>query len=257
MFPGLISRPWRVLGVLLLLALAGAGFWLWHSARSSTPVSREEALAAFREQGGAAGTRRAQVPRPGVYTYRQSGTERGGAGPVGISRDLPGEARYVVTLTRDGYVGELDVSQEHVEGVRLRTTPAGLRAVWRRTKVTFIGFGRDDRRVLRPPPLHMPRDLTVGRRWSGRYTAGELPVSFRSEILRRERVEAAGGRLPAVVVRTIGDTGGAHPGTRTDTLWWSAALALPLRWTIDMRIEGTVTLRTRADLVLEDARPAT
>lgn len=257
MFPGLISRPWRVLGVLLLLALVGAGFWLWHSARSSTPVSREEALAAFREQGGAAGSRRAGVPRPGVYTFRQSGDERGGAGPVGISRDLPAEARYVVTLTRDGYLEELDISQEHVEGVRYRITRAGSLAVWRRTKVTFLGFGRDDRRRLRPPPLHLPRNLTVGRRWSGEYVAGELPVAFRSEVLRREQVQVGDRRLPAVVVRTVGDTGGAHPGTRTDTMWWSPALALPLRWTIEMDISGTVTLDTSADLVLEDVAPAT
>jgi hypothetical protein len=255
-FPGLIrTRTLVVLGVLAVLA--GGGLWLWQSARSSTPVSQEDALASFREQGGAAGTRGAGVPSPGVYTYRQRGTERGGAGPLGVSRDLPSEARYVITLTRDGYLEELDLSQEHVEAVRLRMTPAGSRAVWRRTKVTFVGLGRDDRRELRPPPLHLPRDLAVGRRWSGRYTAGELPVAFRSEVLRREPVEVAGRDLPAVVVRTIGDTGGVHPGTRTDTIWWSPALALPLRWTIDMEIRGPVTLDTSADLVLQDPTPAT
>jgi hypothetical protein len=255
-FPGLVRRSTLIV-LAVLVVLGGAGLWLWQSARSSTPVSEEDALADFRERGGAAGARAPGVPRPGVYTFRQSGSERGGAGPVGISRDLPSEARYVVTLTADGYREELDISEEHVEGLRLRLTPGGARAVWRRTKVTFLGFGRDDRRRLRPPPLHLPRELRVGRRWSGRYTAGELPVSYRSEVLRREPVEVAGRRLPAVVVRTVGDTGGVHPGTRTDTFWWSPQLALPLRWDIEMNIRGTVTLDMEARLVLEDVTPAT
>jgi hypothetical protein len=123
--------------------------------------------------------------------------------------------------------------------------------------VTFLGFGRDDRRDLRPAPVHLPRDLRVGRAWSGRYSAGELPVSFRSRVLRRETVEIEGRRIACVVVRTVGDTGGAHPGTRTDTRWWSPALALPLRWTIDMRIRGVASLDTRADLTLESLTPRT
>jgi hypothetical protein len=132
--------------------------------------------------------------------------------------------------------------------------------VWRRTDVTFVGIGRDDRRELRPPPLHMPRRPAVGETWSGRYVAGELPVAYRGEVLRREAVEVGGvggERIAAVVVRTVSDTGGAHPGRRTDTTWWSSRLALPLRWTIDMEIRGTVTLDTTADLRLEALDPRT
>jgi hypothetical protein len=82
-------------------------------------------------------------------------------------------------------------------------------------------------------------------------------VSYRSEVLRREAVEVGGERHPAVVVRTIGDTGGAHPGRRVDTFWWSPRLALPLRWTIDMEIRGTVSLDTESDLRLEAVEPLT
>lgn len=259
MLPGLIARPLRAAIVLLLLALVGAGIWAWNQARSSTPVSEDAALEAFRRGAGAGtGERAPGIPLPGVYTYRQSGSEKGGAGPVSISRDLPDRARYVVTRVPEGYAEELDISQEHVEGLRLRVgAGGGSRAVSRRTEVEFLGFGRDDRRDLRPAPLHLPRDLRVGRSWSGRYTAGELPVSFRSRVLRREAVEIEGRRIDCVVVRTVGDTGGAHPGTRTDTRWWSPALALPLRWTIDMRIRGVATLDTHADLTLESLTPRT
>jgi hypothetical protein len=255
----LASRPLLAVAAVVVLVLAGAALWAWHQARSSTPVSEASAVAAFRQGGGAAGGSQAPgIPRPGVYTYDQSGSERGGAGPVSISRDLPGHARYVVTTTAGGYAEELDISEEHIEGLRLRVAAdGGSHAVSRRTEVTFVGVGRDDRRDLRPPPVHLPRALPVGRAWSGRYMAGELPVSFRSRVLGRETVQVEGRRYPVVVVRTVGDTGGAHPGTRTDTRWWAPALALPLRWTIDMRIRGVVTLDTHAGLTLESVTPRT
>lgn len=257
MFLNFVVRPGRLVLLLILLALLGAGFWAWQSARSSSEVSAEDALSDFRRRPGAAGATRPGVPRRGVYTYRQSGRERGGAGPVSITRDLPEEARYVVASAPGGFEEELSLSEEHVEGVRFRVSRGGTRAVWRRTDVTFVGFGRDDRRELRPPPLHMPRRLAVGRTWSGRYAAGSLPVTYRSEVLRREATEVGGERTPAFVVRTIGDTGGAHPGTRVDTFWWSPRLALPLRWTIDMSVRGTVKLDTDSDLRLQSAVPLT
>lgn len=258
MLTGHAARRRLIVAAILLLAVVGVAAWLWRSAGSSTPVSESAALAAFRHEGGAApGPRAPGVPRPGVYTYRQAGGERGGVGPLSVSRGLPSEARYVVTLTPDGYAEELSLSEEHIEAVRYRMTPAGSRAVERRTDVTFLGVGRDDRRDLLPAPLHIPRDLAVGRRWSGRYAAGQLPVTYRSQVLRRDEVEVGGRRLPAVVVRTVADTGGVHPGTRTDTLWWSASLALPLRWDIDMGIRGVASLTTHARLGLEDPAPRT
>jgi hypothetical protein len=247
----------RVIAVILVLAIAGAAVWAWREARSSDPVSREEALSQYREGAGGPRAARPGVPRPGVYTYRQSGSERGGAGPISVRRDLPGEARYVATPLSRGFQEQLSLSEQHIEAVRFRVTRDGSWATWRRTDVTFVGIGRDDRRALRPAPLHLPRRLSVGLAWSGRYTAGELPVSYRAEVLRREAVEVGDRRLPSFVVRTTSDTGGAHPGRRVDVFWWSPRLALPLRWTIDMEIGGTVSLDSTADLRLEAAEPVT
>lgn len=256
MFPSVFPR-WLLIALLAALGLAGAGAWVWHAARSSDPVSEGDALASFRAGGEAAAPARPGVPLGGVYTYRQEGSERAGAGPLAVTRDLPAQARYVARPTARGYEETLSLSDAHIEGIRFRVGEEGTRAVYRRTDITVIGIGRDDRRDLRPPPLHLPRRLEVGRTWSGRYTAGELPVTYRSEVLRREAVEVAGQRLPAFVVRTVGDTGGAHPGRRVDTFWWSPRLGLRLRWTIDMEVEGVATLDAVTDLRLVSAEPLT
>ncbi len=255
-FPGLLARPIRALVILALLVAVGAGLWLWDRAGQSTPADEAAALADVRAAGGADAAARPGVPRSGVYRFRQAGSERGGVGPVHISRGLPDQALYVVTPAPGGYAEELDISEEHIEGQRLRVGEDGARQVSRRSKVTFLGVGRDDRRVLRPAPLRMPRQLPVGAAWSARYAAAQLPMTARSTVLRADVVEVGGRRLPVRVIRTVVDTGGIHHGRRIDTLWWSPALALPLRWSIDMRISGVVSLRTRADLTIESTTPA-
>jgi hypothetical protein len=253
-FPSLIQRPFRAAGIVLLLAAIGAGIWLWQRAGESTPVSEERALRDFREEGGAPVA--PGIPAAGVYTYRQEGSEEGGIGPASISRDLPDEARYVVTKADRGYRAQLSISEEHIESVTLRLGPRGTREVARRTKVTFLGFGRDDRRVLQPPPLRLPARLAAGRTWSGSYRAGDLPVTFTSTVLRRDAVDVDGRRWAVWVVRSESETGGVHPGDRTDTWWWSPRLALALRWTIDMRIGGPASLDVRATLELVRTTPA-
>ena len=255
MFPGLIARPLRASLVLLLLVAVGAGFWAWNRAGSSTPVDPGDAVRDFRASGGDGAGPRPGIPVPGVYTMRQSGRERGGVGPVTLSRSLPPTALYVVTLRPGGYREELDISEEHVESVDRGGGPAGTRGVPRRTKVTFIGVGRDDRRTMRPPPLRMPRPLRVGATWTDRYVAGTLPITARATVLRKDAVEVDGVRRPVMVIRSVTDTGGTHPGRRTDTMWWSPGLALPLRWTIDMEIRGIARLRTRSELVMASVEP--
>lgn len=254
-FPGLIARPLRASLILLALVAVGAGFWVWHRATSSTEVPVGDAVREFRASGDAAAGPRPGVPRPGVYRMRQSGRERGGVGPVSLSRALPGSALYVVTLRPGGYREELDISREHVESVDLRVRPEGAHAVARRSKVTFLGLGRDDRRTLVPPPLRMPARLRVGATWSDRYAAGTIPFTARATVLRKDAVTIDGRSRPVMVVRSVTDTGGTHPGRRTDTMWWSPGLSLPLRWTIDMEIRGVARLRTRSELVMETLEP--
>jgi len=253
---GLLTRPLRLIGLLVTVGLVAGGIWLWRSAHSSTPVPASDAVAAYRE-GAAGRTPASGLPRPGVYTYRVSGSERGGIGPLGIDRTLPGEARLIVTALSGGvYQTELDYSQEHIEAARYRRTPAGIRITWRRTDITFAGIGRDDRRAVTPPSLYLPAGLRVGRAWTERYRTGDLRVTATSRVVRAERVDVGGRSVPTLVVVTRSETSGPHPGTRTETIWWAPSLGLEVRRSDRLHVGGTFAFRESADLGLEAAEPA-
>jgi hypothetical protein len=254
---GLLTRPLRLIGLLVTVGLVVGGIWLWRSAHSSTPVPARDAVAAYREGAAVRPPPAAGLPRPGVYTYRVSGSERGGVGPLGIQRTLPGEAQLIVTALPGGaYQTELDYSREHIEAARYRRTPAGIQITWRRTDITFAGFGRDDRRAVSPSSLYLPAAVRVGRAWTERYRTGDLSVSATSRVVRAERVTVGGRSVPTLVVVTRSVTSGPHPGTRTETIWWAPSLGLEVRRSDRLRVTGTFAFRESADLSLESAEPA-
>jgi hypothetical protein len=239
-----------VAAVVAVLA-AGLGAWWWLGSRDAGEVSRGESLAELEARGGGRGDPEAGVPVPGVYEYDQSGWERGGVGPISIRRDLPSTARMLVAeAAADGYLSELSLASEHVEAVRYVVVDGWARGVWRRSDVRIAGIGRDDRRAVRPPARWMPLRPRVGLTWRDEYQVGPLPVEARSEVLRRERVVVGGERVEAFVVHVVSDTGGDYPGTRTETIWWAPALALPVRWRIDSDTGGLGRLHTVTDLRL-------
>jgi hypothetical protein len=228
--------------------------WAWNAAGDSTEVTEPAAIEGFRARPAAPAA--GGAPAPGVYTYLQRGREEAGLGPASISRDLPGEARYVITPVGGGYEEELSLAAEHIEAVRFAPLADGARrAVWRRSDITVIGIGRDDRRELVPPPLDRPPGLAVGSTWEARYRIGDLTVSSRSHALREETVRVGARRHAALVIRTVADTDGVLSGRRVDLVWWSTRLQLPLRWEIDTRVDGVARITTRTSLRLRDARP--
>jgi hypothetical protein len=252
-----LLRPKRLIPLVLLAGLLGAGVWLWTGAHSSTAASEDSALADFKERGGAAAKARPGVPAPGVYRFAQTGQESAGGGPLSVSRDLPAEALYIVTPIAGGYHEDLRHSEEHVEEVRFLVDGTGSHAVWRRTKVTFVGIGEDDANDVTPPSLEHPAKLRVGASWDGRYAQGDLDVSFASRVTKRASVTLDGTKVPAFVIQTVSDFSGSTTGQRTDELWWAPSLALPVRWTIAMTTGGSSEFEIDADLRLLSATPAT
>lgn len=230
------------------MVLLVAGVVVWRSAGSSDPVSRDEALAVFRAAQSTRGA--AGGPVPGVYAYSASGSETGGVGPLAITRALPAEARLVVTRRDDGWDAELDYSRQHIESMRVARRDGELRVTFRRTKVTFAGFGRDDRRAVEPPSLFLPANPAPGDHWSESYRTGDINVRADNRILRRERMRVGDREVDVLVLTSSSVTDGPHPGTRTETIWWSPALSLPVRWDVDMDIGGTFAFRARSTVRL-------
>lgn len=245
-------RRWWIASLTLALVV-GAGVVAYRQACSSDPVSGDEALADFRRSGGRVGP---SGPRPGVYTYAATGSERGGTGPISITRDVPSQARLVVTPDGAGWYAELSYSKQHIEGARYEQTSDGIVITSRRTKVTFAGVGRDDRRSLEPPSRFLPAGASAGTRWSESYRTGDIAVAVTTRIERTEALDVGGSAVATMLIISDATTTGAHPGTRRERLWWSPDLALPVRWDVDMEIRGTFGFSADTSLTLEAIEPA-
>lgn len=248
-----LARPIFLIPLVAVVVLIVLGAWWWTRAGSSTPVSEQEA---GRDYGG--GTAAASIPdgpRPGVWTYRATGDETVGVGPVSIDRPLPPEAQMVVRAARGGFWRTLVLSKEHVEASRIRAAPEGEYLVERVTTVKVAGLGRDDRQVLVPPPLVYPAAAEVGDTWTERYRMDEVLVNGRARVLRREVLDIGGRSVATLVMRKDATITGPVAGFRRDTVWWSPALRMPVRWKLSTKVGGVASLRTDAEVVLTRTEP--
>jgi len=246
-----LARPVILIPLIIALVLIGLGAWWWSQAGSSTPVSEQ---AASRDYGSDTAPAVAGAPRSGVWTYRASGDETVGIGPVTIDRRLPAEAQVVVRSAPKGFWRTLALSEEHVEASRLRVTPAGERLEERVTSVKVTGLGRDDRQMLKPPPLVYPAAMEPGDSWTERYMMDEVRVVTRARVLRADALDVDGTQVRVLVIDKRGKVSGPLAGVRNDRVWWSPDLKMPVRWVMHTELDGFASLRTDADLML--TRPA-
>ncbi len=250
-----LARPAFLIPLVVVLVLIAGGAWWWSQAQTSTPVSQAQAG----EDYGAAADAAPVVPggpRAGVWTYRATGDETVGAGPVSVDRRLPETAQVVVRAAPGGFWRTLALSEEHVEASRFRARPAGNFVVERVTTVKVAGIGRDDRQMLLPPPLAFPRSMEPGDSWVERYRMDEVQVVTRARVLRSAVVDVGGEQVPVLVIDKKGTVSGPVEGFRDDRLWWSPDLHMPARWEIATELDGFASLRMDADLVLQGTAPA-
>lgn len=251
-----ITRPVPALSAAAAaLALVVAGAWAWQAASTSTEVSVATAVGEFRDTG-VADVATGDAPAPGVYSYAASGSETAHIGPISIDRDVPAQARYIVTATPEGFQAELRISGEHTEAVRYAVGSHWIRATWRRVDVTFLRIGRDDRRPLTPAVPAIPVRPRVGQTWNVAYSAWKLRTTGTATVVRRETVTVAGAPVTAFLIETRTRTSGAHGGPRTERMWWSPRLGVPVRLETDTTLEGPVGYRSRVRLDLTSPAPA-
>lgn len=251
--PRALTRPVVIVPAVVVLLLVGFGVWFWVAAGESTEVPTRAALAEYGDGGGAI----SGGPAAGAWEYQATGAETVGLGPFHVTRDFPPTARIVVRPAKGGYWRTLVLSEQHVEGVRMRVGPDGTRAEGRRTTLSVAGFGRTDATTFAPPPLVYPDDLAVGDTWRSRYRLREIRADATSTVLRRATATVGGEQIPVFVMRTRTVLTGALPGTRTDEEWFAPSLHMPVRLALDVDIHGTVALKEHVVMTLVRPRPAT
>ena len=252
----LLTRPLRLIAVVAALGVLAGAYWVWSGAKSSTAADQTDAVAEFRAKGVSETGPSPGAPAAGVYRFRVTGDESAGSGVLSASRPLPDEAVYIISPIAGGYHEDLRISQEHVEEARFHVAEAGTSATWRRTKITFLGIGEDDRSDVTPAALDHPATLPVGRTWRGRYTLGAIGVSYRGRVVANEAMTLDSTSVPVAVIRTDATFSGSTTGTRTDVVRWAPSLNLPLAWSIDQKTGGEADYSINADLALVSATPA-
>ncbi len=252
--PRFPRRRKLAIGALVAVAAVTIGAAvLWRVAGHSDPVSLQDVLVRFR-----ASARDASAdgpPAAGVYAYRLSGREHGGAGPLAVTRGLPPQAVATVTRTSDGWETRIDYSKQHVEGARYVVRPDAIDMVWRRVDVSFAGLGRDDRRELAGRYRLIRLPARVGETWNDRYLAGTLENRVRTRVLREEDVDVGGAAVPTLVLQSHTVTTGAFSGTRDEILWWSPQLRVPVRSKLDVVVRGIVGYESHLDMTLTGLTP--
>lgn len=252
----LITRPLRLVALIALVGVGVGGYVLWTGAHSSTAADQDGAIADYRALGVTDTSPRPGTPAPGVYRYRATGTESAGSGVVSAERPLPAEAVYIISPISGGYHEDLRLSEEHVEEANYAVSADAVTALWRRTKVTFLGVGTDDRSDVTPASVDHPTRFAVGKTWGGRYTLGDLGVRYRGTVVSKGTETLDGKTVPVFVFRTESTFTGATPGTRTDVIRWSPEHNLPVTWKITQKTGGDAEFAITADLRLESAVPA-
>ena len=186
-------------------------------------------------------------PAPGVYRYRAVGSRAGRGGTACRSAATFRPRRgWWSRPARTGGTRSCPTAASTSRARGTSSATARSRVTSRRTKVTFAGFGRDDRRSGRSRRRCSFRRAPCPARTGAKPTAPA--ISRRGAEPRSAQRAGDGGRdgpRHAGRGRARSTTSGPHPGTRTETLWWAPELGLPVRWDVDMDIGGVVRVPSR------------
>jgi hypothetical protein len=249
-------RGYILIGVgVLVVALVVAGFLVWRSLDDTEPVTASDALAEYRESP-TPGAARPGLPAPGVYEYDVIGSEQLSRGPISIDRDLPPVAPMIIRHVGGGYETDLRYSDSHTELSRYDLRPAGAYVTFARTVVeTSLSTTTRDR-AWTPPLLRLPTRPKVGQDWGGPFTAGDLQLQIRNEVLRSETADVGGTAVNDVfVIESRQEITGEYTGRRTETFWYSPSTGMVVRYTIDSTLDGPTDFDITAEQTLRSLTP--
>lgn len=242
----------RLIMLVVLLGLVGAGYLAYSRARAAPAPSLGAARDAVAAAGGDADAR----PAPGVYRYAQRGRERFAVGPLQVTRTLPSRALLVVHAAGNGatslgwrFAGDVE------ETILIGGTGAGGQRIVERdltVDLPLAGFhvgGRTQATAWRPGRPKLGKLETVT------YDLGGLVVRREARVVRREEVDVGGQPVDTWVIQAKEDLTGRVNGDIAETIWWAPQLGLDVKRTIVFALAGDVAHRLTSTTTLQSVIP--
>lgn len=174
-------------------------------------------------------------PQEGVYTWATQGWESAG----GARRNFPEESQRVVTIENGGWYQHHYFSNQRETWTRFRVVEDGAAISMQRNKVTFGPVTQDNTIDFAPPMLVGPRDLEVGRKWSGRWS-GKTTGSYTGEIFERVTIDIGGEAVEAYGIAIDMQMRGEIEGEVNARVWLSPRYVMTVREHYKQRVKADV-----------------
>ena len=194
-------------------------------AGSSQPARDEETSSEYRRS----------EPQEGVYTWATQGWESAG----GARRNFPEESQRVVTIENGGWYQHHYFSNQRETWTRFRVVEDGAAISMQRNKVTFGPVTQDSTIDFAPPMLVGPRDLEVGRKWSGRWS-GKTTGTYTGEIFERVAINIGGEEVETYGIAIDMQMRGEIEGEVHARVWLSPEYAMTVREHYKQRVKADV-----------------
>jgi hypothetical protein len=213
--------------VLLVVAVAG-GVWFFLLRTTGTQIDLRQALRLYRqdERGPSSGKDR-DLPAPGVYVYKTSGSEK--LSLAGISRSFPTASHMIVT---DGTCSSMDWVPlvQHTEGVVVcRQSDGALTMSQASSDESIAGVSTTQVAHCSDTSYFIPPDPHAGQRWSGVcHSTGQVD-KVSGEVIGMTTVTVNGHTVPALHTRIDTSVSGNATGTDPTDYWVSPETGLIYR----------------------------
>ena len=195
------------------------------NASSSQPARNEQASSEYERS----------EPQEGVYTWATQGWESAG----GARRNFPEESQRVVTIENGGWYQHHYFSNQRETWTRFRVIEDGAAISMQRNKVTFGPVTQDSTIDFAPPMLVGPRDLQVGRKWSGRWS-GKTTGTYTGEIFERVTIDIGGEQVETYGIAIDMQMRGEIEGEVHARVWLSPEYAMTVREHYKQRVKADV-----------------
>ena len=212
--------------VLLIVAVAG-GVWFFLLRSAGTQVDLRQALRLYRQDQHVAAGSTEELPAPGVYVYKTSGSER--LSLAGISRSFPSASDMIVT---DAHCASMDwvPIDQHTEGIMVCRQSNGGLAMSQASSTESIAGVSTSQVVHCPTTAYfVPPDPHPGQRWSAMCHAPDQVDKISGDVIGMTNISVHGQSVPALHTRINTSVSGNASGTDPTDYWVSPQTGLILR----------------------------